>query len=222
MKRWFLKNPALLNQVRNLVSKNYPDLRIDDSTDRITLRGSFPVYVKDAVVDRFQIEVEFPDNYPEGIPIVREVGCRIPHHNDRHVIVKTKSACLFLKEERSKHYPPGSTILDFLKGPVNDYFLWQTEFELTGNPTVKARPHGFDGIMEFYKEELEIEDPKAILNCIDYLRKEAKGHWPCFCGGEKKLRECHFEKFSALKAKVPSKIAEEFFEALEKARIQNK
>jgi len=222
VKRWFLKNPALLNQVKNSVAKNYPDLRIDETSERIILRGSFPVSANGTVVDRFQIEVEFPDNYPDGIPTVREVGGRIPHHSDRHVIVKTKSACLFLREESSKYYPPGTTILDFLSGPVNDYFLWQTEFELTGQPTVKARQHGIDGIIEFYKEELEIEDPKAILNCIDYLRKEAKGHWPCFCGGGKKLRECHMEKFVALRIKVSLKVAEQFFEDFEKVTAPKK
>lgn len=221
MKLWFLKNPPLLNQVKNLIAKNYPDLRVCTFADKVTLRGSFPVYVNSTVVDRFNVEIELPGNYPEGVPLVWEIGGRIPRVSDRHIIEKTGIACLFLREERWKYYPLGSTVLDFLKGPVNDYFLWQTEFELTGQPKLKARPHGIDGIVEFYKEELQTEDIKAIRNCIDYLRRDTKGHWPCYCNSGKNLSGCHFDKFMELKKKIPLKVAEQFFADLSEAKFRS-
>ncbi len=46
----------------------------------VYLSGTFPLVDGSQVIDRFLIEIKFPPHYPRGIPIVYEIGRRIPEH----------------------------------------------------------------------------------------------------------------------------------------------
>lgn len=209
MTSWYKSDPEALTKLKESIAVEYSDLRVVEDDDPIQVKGSFPVKVNGKRLDRYSIRIEIPDDYPDSIPVVYEVGGRIPWTPDRHVNKDDHgAACLFLPEERSKYFPQGRSFLDFLKGPVNDYFLNQLSFELTGTWVSTPRGHGRDGIIEFYKEELGISNPKAIKLAIDYLTYDSiQRQWICFCGSGKKLRKCHRNKLLNLHEKVPPKVA---------------
>lgn len=54
-----------------------------------------------------------------------------------------------------------------------------------------------------FSAELDVHDLQAITTFIEYLSKsELKGHWTCYCGSGKKLRQCHLEKLLDTRSRV--------------------
>lgn len=215
MNPWFKRNPHLLEDIKKSLQDEYSDLWVNDHEQHVDVIGSFSVRANNKIVDRFRVRIELPNNYPKIIPVVFEVGGRIPYAKERHINendvpeygTKKGSACLFLPEEQFKYYPEGTSFIEFLNGPVNDFFLWQVEYELTGVPSVKGMEHGAKGIVEYYAQEIGIKDLNTIVQFTDYLSKDAKGHWDCFCGSGKKLRDCHYSILIESRRNIAKKIA---------------
>jgi hypothetical protein len=177
----------------------------------VYIRGVLPIrdLTTGEEIDRYLIEIELPNDYPKGVPVVREKGGRIPRIIDRHIYENDGTCCLFVLDEQWKHYPEGATLVEFINGPVYQYFLSQSYFELTGKWLFGERGHGIVGILEYYSEELGTNDPKFILGFLDYLSlKVVKGHWDCFCGSGKRLRHCLFSKLLEMRGKIPPLIAQ--------------
>jgi hypothetical protein len=176
----------------------------------------FPVTFRGEVVDYYLVKIFIPPHYPKSVPTVWEIGGRIPRDVDWHVN-NYGALCLFMPAERWKYWPKGSTFLDFLKKPVNDFFLSTTYRFQTGEYPFGERPHGRDGVIQYFVEELGTEDEEIILTCLEYLsRKEPKGHWPCYCGSGKKMRECHFDEITKLHDRIDPEIAGQLVEYLRK------
>ncbi|KUO40384.1 MAG: hypothetical protein AVW05_03720 [Hadesarchaea archaeon DG-33] len=201
-KHWHKLDPTLLERMKSEVQSVFSNLHFYPAKDRVFIRGSFPVIHEGKILDRYSIEIELPRNYPESLPIVREVGGRIPQTADRH-INPTGEACLFLPDERWKVCHPGSSLLDFLNGPVRNFFVGQSLVEL-GQPWPFGEwSHASVGIIEYYAELLGTKDLATILRYLDYLSKpKIKGHWKCPCGSGRRLRNCHFEELKDLRTKV--------------------
>jgi len=197
----------------------YPSLHFFPDNNQVTLRGGFPVTLNDLVLDRYQLEIIVPAAYPTSIPEVREIGGRIPRIADRHIGPDSGNACLFVEEETSVYFPPGSTLLQFLQGPVNCFFVGQLYFEEFGTWPFSERSHGWKGIVEFYSEKLGTSNIKTILAYVDCLRQPAvKGHWDCPCGSGKRLRNCHFEQIIKLRSMIPNDIAERSYDRILKQK----
>ncbi len=194
MKRgpWHESDPALYARIVQEVQAAYRNLHFSTRDSVIYLRGSFPISDGKRVIDRYQIEVEFPIDFPDSLPVVREVGGRIPRNADRHIFEQDGTLCLYVADEEGWVCPDRSDILGFLGGPVRNYFISQTAFELTGTWPFGQRSHGPQGFFEFYAEKLGTSDVRVVLRLMALMRKkEIKGHWPCPCGSRKRLRNCH-------------------------------
>ena len=204
------KNPGFYDELIRLIPSKYPSLHVVVENGTVYVRGTFPLYEPDTgqEIDRYWIEIQFPNNYPKEIPVVCEVGGQIPKIADRHFL-PNGNACLFLPEERWKYFPEGATVIDFLEGPVYQFFLGQTYFDLTGKWIFGERGHGIKGVLEFYSEILKLSDPKIILKFVDYLgRKKVKKYWSCFCFSGKKLGACHWDILSEMRNKIKRSVAQ--------------
>lgn len=200
-------SPNAINKTRAALLKHYPTLHLYQEDGAWFIRGSFPVMVDGVTIDYYLIEFLLED-YPRSIPILKELGGRIPVEADRHVFTNGY-CCPFLRDERWKYWPSGSDITDFLRGPVNDYFAGQTYYKLRGTYPFGQRGHGKLGIIEYYSEELGTADEAVIKKCLEYLSKDRpKGHWLCFCGSGKRMRHCHFDKMIELHEKIDPRTAE--------------
>jgi hypothetical protein len=209
-KAWFKGSPHLLEEIKKEIECDYPNLHIYVENETVFVRGSFSITFESEVLDRYQVEIEFLPDYPDSVPVVREIGGRIPRAVDSHMISATGQCCLFLPDERWKAYPKGCSFLDFLNGPVRNFFLGQTMVRLGQSWPFGEHAHGITGIIEYYKSLLETEDVLTILNYLDYMSKPViKGHWPCPCGSGECLRKCHFERLIDLRLKIPPKTAKE-------------
>lgn len=204
---WFKKDPGLFESLKADVAAVYPNLHFYVEKDLVLLRGTFPILHEGKVLDRYSVEIKLLPDYPESIPIVREIGDRIPRVADYHMN-SCGDTCLFLPDERWEAYPPGTNFIDFLKGPVHNFFLSQALVQ-TGQPwPFGQHGHGANGIRDYYSKLLATEDPIAILKYLGYLSKpRLKGHWDCPCGSGKRLRNCHVNMLNDLRDKIPPHIA---------------
>jgi hypothetical protein len=204
---WYEVDPVLYSDMKQQVASVYPSLHFSSQGKTIFLTGSFPLLLENKVIDRYSIAIGFPAHYPGDLPFVREIGGRIPKTADRHVY-SNGIACLFLPDERAWIWPEGSGLLEYLSGPVHNYFLSQSVFETDGVWPFGQRAHNWRGVLEFYSEKLGTLDREAIVRWLMVLReREIKGHWYCPCGSGLRIRHCHLQQISELHRKIPWTIA---------------
>src|SRR5947209_20268331 len=127
-KPWYKSNPELFAQTTQEIETNYPELRVVVENDTVFLRGSFKIEENGETLDRYLIEIQFPDDYAESIPILREVDGRIPWTADRHVNNSTGEACAIVPEEWLLR-PDKDSIGSFLSGPGRYFFHGQSLVE---------------------------------------------------------------------------------------------
>jgi hypothetical protein len=211
---WHKADPGLLEKMKADVQAVYPNLHFHPGGDRVVVRGTFPIVHEGELLDRYLVEIELPSDYPNAIPVVREVGSRIPRSEDYH-INRTGEACLFIPDERWLVYPPGTSFLEFLNGPVRNFFLGQSLFALTNMWPFGQRRHGADGIHEYYAQLLGTDELTLILGYLECLsRPVLKGHWECPCRSGERLRDCHRVQIEDLRTKISPAVAARSRESL--------
>lgn len=210
---WHVANAALKDEIETTLAQSYPNLvlRVVDGT--AVIFGMFPVLDGNAVLDRFAVQVIFPDNYPDELPTVCEVGGRLPWLLDRHVNLNG-TACLLVPDEWficAEDQSFGA----FMAGPVRNYFLGQALVE-AGHPwPFGERKHGYAGLVQAYEELLGVEGRDAIFRYLGYLRRpDIKGHWGCPCGSGETLRRCHLEMLRTLQEKISPRNAATMLERI--------
>ena len=215
MKRaWHRTRPELLEQIREEIQSHYPSLQLSCEEDIVFVRGSYPITFEGEILDRYAVEIEFPPDYPDLLPVVRETGGRIPHTSDYHMS-NDGDACLFVPDERWWILPPGFSFLDFLRGPVFNFFLSQAVVSLGEPWPFGQRQHGAGGIREFYAGLLGTNDLDVMRGYLEFLSSsQVKGHWSCPCRSGKRIRQCHQVQIVDLRAKIPTRIAKRSLEFL--------
>jgi len=204
---WHVRHPRLLDQVKEDLGA-YPKLRLFIEGDHVVARGMYPVLDDDrqTVLDEYNIEIVFPEEYPERTALLREVGARITAGPDAHM-GGDRVACVLVEEEWLLR-PDHASLRAFLAGPVREYFLWQSLVAAGKAAPWRARPHGLDGVFEVYGEWCGTSDRAAIRRYLDYLTlKKVKGHLPCPCGSGQRLRNCHQEHLLRLRSQITRKVA---------------
>jgi hypothetical protein len=215
---WHRDDPALYEKEKAEVEAHFPDLHFVVEGDLVYVRGSFPVLHERDVLDRYSIELQLTRDHPKSLPVVLEVGGRIPRHNDRHINPADGTACVLLPDERWKLWPVGTPLLRFLTGPVHSFFLAQSLVE-EGEPWPFGQwAHGVKGVFQYYRELLNTSDLPVITKYLEYITaKKVKGHWPCPCNKGNRLRDCHFRLIIDLREKISRKDALKSLEALKAA-----
>jgi hypothetical protein len=214
--RQTIKKLALLAECQKVLDQSYPKLHIVETNPYIVVRGVFPVHLEQQEIDDFLIEIIFPPTYSDGIPLVKELGDRVPRDLEHHVY-SNGYLCLFAIDQRQTYWNPEKGVAGFFSEALNDFFLSQLYFEKYGTYPFGERAHGLVGIIEYYAEEFETKDLTIIMRGIEYLSlKEVKGHWKCYCGSGLKMRSCHGKKLRELRGRIFYQDAKKTLEAVRK------
>lgn len=213
---WHQRNPKLAEQIRADLRTRYPSLHLFiDPDGSATVRGTFPVLSPEGhVVDRYQVSIELPAEYPRSLPIVREVGGRIPWKADFHVNVDG-AACVLLPDDRWRCFPEGAPFVQFLDRPVHQFFLGQSLVALGEDWPFGQWSHGPKGVYEYYQWLLGTGDAPMIARYLHILAKlNMKDHWHCPWGSGQKIRRCCRVKIADLRSKIPPAVARRALESL--------
>ena len=120
---WFRANPEFFERVKGGTLAALPLLTFDVRSGRVWVAGPFLVLDRAGVeVTRYEIAVRLPNDYPEAMPHMYEVGGRIRRIAEEHTF-RDGRACLFVPGERWQHWPKGSTLVDYLEGPVRSHLV---------------------------------------------------------------------------------------------------
>lgn len=205
---WHRDDPGALERLRRELAEAYPSLHLYRVGDLVEVRGSFPIEHEGSEIDRFKVRILIGPDFPGVPPFVFETGGRIPHTVDRHVYPKTRHCCLFYPDDFAIRHPNGLPFLDFLRGPVRDYFLGQIAVE-AGRPWPFGElGHAKRGGFEFYEETLGVKGETAVLGYLACISFEVlKGHHQCPCGSGRRLRLCHRPQIEELRGCIPRKTA---------------
>jgi hypothetical protein len=215
---WHRDDPVLYDKEKSEVESHYPDLHFVIAGDFVRVSGTFAVLSDGQVLDRYTVEFQLARDHPKSPPIVREVGGRIPRHEDRHINPRDGTACVLLPDERWRVWPPGSSLLSFLTGPVHTFFLAQSLVDLGQPWPFEQLKHGAKGVFQYYSELLKTADFRVISTFLEYLAaKKIKGHWPCPCRNGKLLRHCHLNLVIDLREKICRRDAARSLEMLKAA-----
>ncbi len=201
--------PDEFERIQADLGDRYPTLHIFTNQDGATeVAGRFPVFdSNDKKLEAFSLSIILPPAYPVELPIVYEVGGRIPRIADRHVF-GNGSACIFMPDDRWRCFPVSSSFVDYLDGPLRNYFLSQLYYEETGKWLFGEYSHDGKGIIEYYQELFEIQDVSTVIYflfalCESKLRKQSM----CPCGSGKKVKRCCLLKLRELRRKIDPKTA---------------
>lgn len=202
-----------LENVQAAIAFDQPKLRALARDRSIHVEGTYLVFEHGVVaapsgpITEFDIEMVFPERYPRQEPKVFEVGGRIPRTPDRHV--NCAGDCCVTVWEHWLATATDHSITSFLNGPMNEYFLAQFCVEKTGKWPFGERPHGVAGLEEAYADALGIPNRReSLLYHLRLLSQDwPKGHWPCPCGSDQRLRHCHRDRIMTIHRRISPVLA---------------
>ncbi|MDI6716715.1 MAG: hypothetical protein QME63_07210 [Actinomycetota bacterium] len=212
-KPWYKSKPDFYLLEQKIIDEKYPTLFYSVRDSKVYLSGILNInhiYANEHITDAYEIEIEFPDDYPSSLPKVWELGGRkentlkkrgLSSILDLHYF-SDGSACLCYERAVRRYFPEGSNIEIFLRRLVEPFFYGQSYFQRHGKWPFGEYGHMYEGqgLIQFYSDELNTDDLNIIFNCIKLLAKDeqVKGHWLCPCRSSESLRKCHPELFKRL------------------------
>lgn len=197
-----------LNQLQPLLSVVVGD-------DKIEISGYLQLADHSGVFDQYQIRIELPFGFPEDPPVVRETEGRIEWNADRHV--DSDGACCLAVWEEWLLTSPDTSFKGFVEGPLREFFVNQTIYDLKEVWPGPARPHGIAGVIEAYSEILGIQPEKGLIKSYLMALKEfeLKKNRSCPCGSKLRLGACHRKEVLEMRRRIPPKIARKMLARLD-------
>ena len=133
------------------------------------------------------------NNYPRIFPTVHEIGGRIPKKMDRHVYPDSGSCC-FTTRAKSQILLKTvvKSLLDFIDKILIRYLENNSFYELNKHYYTEEYSHGKLGIIEGYKDILQIDDTIKVAKTLINVAKSKKLiiHQNCYCDSGRRLRKC--------------------------------
>lgn len=172
----------------------WPDASVkQDSADsaRIVFRYRLNAEYDDIpLVEDFELEILVHKDYPNIVPKVFEVSHLIPL--DYEHLYSDRSFCLGINGELLMQLHRNASLVAFIEGPVRSYLYSAVFHETYGRYPFGDRPHGSDGILDFYKERFDVEDEVSAYQIMVFIAKgNYRGHLQCPCGSGIRTRNCH-------------------------------
>jgi hypothetical protein len=148
----------------------------------------------------FTIAIYLSASYPYCMPIVKEISNVIKRDDDWH-IDEDGNCCLDIEHKMLLLKKRGMNLADFLKNKVYPYFANQIYKKNIGKYASGEYLHNFEGIQQFYQEELNIGNVELAIKILQgiILRKLPFRNDLCFCG-EKKFKLCHLKSVDFLRS----------------------
>ena len=217
MNRPWAKRTQELDLIRNDLRSHFPSLHLFINRDGLAeISGAFPVQgAAGEELDRYNVVIVLPETYPKDLPVVREVGGRIPWDPNFHVGPLTGEACIIFPDDRWRCFPEDSSLLDYLQKPLHNYFLSQTVHFETGKWPFDEWAHGTNGILDYYRWLLNTDNNVTVCRFLYILGKlHLKKSWDCPCDSGKKIKKCCHAKLVDLRIKFPPSTARKSFDSL--------
>ncbi len=220
---WFEADPSALERLERTLRARYPTLHAFIEDGVCMVRGTYPVIEGGRPIDRYELEIALPPDYPASLPLVWETGGRIPRKADRHVFTDVGCLCLGVPLALWMQLKGDFSLATILDIPVRNFFIGNALVE-QGEPWPHGdRSHGVQGVLEFYGDLLGTSEPMAIAKfLIAVVKGKVRGHWPCPCGSGQIIRKCHREAVESLRNVTQEIVAQTGCMILDEIKRQHK
>ena len=151
----------------------------------------------ETITDSFDIELRIPNDFPNTLPRVGETSGRIDTDYDhRH---PDGTLCLAVPAEQRRVFFGEPTLLGFVNRLVIPYLYGYRFFRKYGRHPFGEAAHGYEGILGYYVDRLDLDGDLAALKVICFLFEHGyRGNHDCPCGSGRKVRACHGPALLAL------------------------
>ena len=145
----------MLEEQLQEILKRFPELKLSKRVNDIVLAGVLNIdcyYEKldERIIDKFNVQIIIPEAFPKKLPIVREVGKKIPLKYGH--IYSDGELCLATDQEIRITLGYDINLYEWLDKFVIPYFYGYSYFEKYDVMPFGERSHGNKGVNEFYKE----------------------------------------------------------------------
>ncbi len=186
-----------LNRLKGLLKKELkeipenfflPNLKRNGETFVLWGNLRFKIdYKGKEIKDDYDIEITIPSDYPNTVPMTKEVGGKIP--TDFHKLVDD-SLCLGVPIDVKIKFAQHPNLMGYLEQVVH-YLLAFSYKQKYGDFPFGDRKHGFDGILDYYNEKFGTDDLVSLKILCLLVYKNSLVPISCPCGSKKPLQNCH-------------------------------
>ncbi len=183
--------------------RDYPGMMVSPATERaFMLKGEFEFSVKESehpsITDSYALEIMVPDGFPKVVPLVKEIGRKIPRDGKHHVNPPPDNTlCLGSPLRLRWKLMNTPTLVGFAKACLVPY-LYSVSYKLKyGVFPWGELAHGEPGVIHDYLDLFDLRSSEQVLYVLELLGKKKrlanKKQCPCGCG--KRLGACpyHFK-----------------------------
>lgn len=227
-----------MEKIKSQLALSQPYLTVNENGGKILIHGDLIINEREGEpnpqgpLDKFQVNICIPNDYPYNEPEVREIGGRIPILNDkqgnpdRHInSIGTCCICVFgawitCSEDCS--------VVAYINGPIRNYFFSQHYFEKNKEWPFGESTHEEEGLLDAYCKALQIPSNNLVY-CPSRTKKNEKKykqwvyeqkrisiastlrllsqqypkkHHLCPCGSKIRFKRCHIKEFNCLRSKI--------------------
>lgn len=148
----------------------------------------------DRIIDSYRLKINIPPKYPKELPVVKEIGNKIPHRGEYHVN-NDGSLCLGSRLRLLWKISKNPTLCGFAENCLEPY-LYAISYKLKfgGDLPFSELEHGSPGEMNDYADLfglLSSEQAKYALLLLG-MKKRLANKKPCPCGCGIRLGKCKF------------------------------
>lgn len=198
-------NNSCLDKDLKAFMELYPKFELFDRPDKRfdIIAGEIDVCDKEGNYwESFNIKILLDkDNYPYCIPEVFETSILIDRNIDWH-INKEGNCCLDIPHELEYLSKRGINLIKFFQSKIYPFFANVEHKKMVLDYANGEYLHHFDGVMQFYKEKLQLTDfSKIILILESVIINNIPGRNElCLCGKNLKIKNCHLNSIDFLKS----------------------
>jgi hypothetical protein len=160
------------------------------------------------ITDTFNLRISFPTLFPRAVPVVNELGGRIPIDAEFHVNVRDQSLCLGSPLRLLSTIAIEPTLDGFSKRCLIPYlYAVSRKLQYGGKFLFGELDHGRPGHLADYVDLFGVQNEFQAMSAIQFLgmRKRIANKLLCPCGCVRRLGLCTFNhrlrKFRLLAAR---------------------
>ena len=179
--------------------EDYPQMSMAPCSDSsVQLQGKFRFIAKEGndsiVEDVFRLEIVVPNKFPRVLPVVKEIGGKIPREDDFHVN-RDGSLCLGSPLRLLKIINETECLNGFVSKCLVPYLYAVSNKLRNGSDFVFGElAHGEQGIIDDYSVMFSLKGRTKVKLAIEMLglKKRIANKKLCPCGCGKRLGMCSF------------------------------
>lgn len=203
--RWFEKNPELLSRDKHYIINYHPKMHFKENENSISIIGTLRFKKRDKtdygeteLEGEYKLRIDYSEKHPEFCPFVYEIDSKID--KDFHKL-KNGALCLEVPNEIYRIFRIDPSVKSLIENLIIPYLYFHTYYVNFGKKPWKDWDHVGDGLVEYYNNICQSENPLIIIRLLKFYLSKKKyiGSFACPCKSKKKYGQCHKE---VLKSKL--------------------